>query len=329
MKFLTSIVNDDFTLDKLGHDNKSLETLLEATNLHGFEILLTEEYQKELFSKDIAVGNHLFFYPIWMDFAKGETAALLKEFKNMETVYSYYGAKSKKEYIENIRKELIKAGKSDFEYVVFHVSHMTLEESFTEKYKYSDFEVALEFIDVLNEAVKGLDLPFWILLENNWYPGLTFLDNDITKMFIDKINHDKVGFVLDTGHLIHTNTKIRTEEEAASYIISVISRMGILKEHIKCIHINLSLSGEYREKSKGISKINPEETFYENMSYALEHIRKIDNHGIFNHNKLKGLLFFIKPLFVVFELSFKDKEDLINKILKQYSYIGINPINSL
>ncbi|MFB0918104.1 MAG: TIM barrel protein [Clostridiaceae bacterium] len=329
MKFLTSIVNDDYTLDKLGHDKKSLVSLLETTGLDGFEILMTELYQKELFTKDFAVGNHLYFYPIWMDFIKGDFDALLKEFKDEKSVFSYYGAKTKKDYIENIRKELIKAKAAEYEYVVFHVSHMTLEESFTGNYKYSDFEVASEFIDVLNQAVRGLDLPFWILLENNWYPGLTFLDNDITSMFIDELKHDKVGFVLDTGHLIHTDTGIKTEEDAVTYIMSVLTRMGDLKSHIKCIHLNLSLSGEYREKLNGKSSLDFNKSFFENMNSAMEHIRKIDNHNIFHHNKLKDLIFFIKPLYVVFELSFKDKEDLINKISKQDSYIGMRTLSHL
>ena len=49
--------------------------------------------------------------------------------------------------------------------------------------------------------------------------------------------------MLDTGHLIHTNTDIKTQQDAVDYINTVLDKHDELSSYIKGIHLNQSLSG--------------------------------------------------------------------------------------
>lgn len=321
IRYLTSIVNDDYTFEKIGKTSDELESFLRESGIDGFEILMTEDFQKSLFKDGMAVGNHLFFYPMWMDFIRGDIDEVLKEFKTEEAIYGYYRGKNRQDYVRNLALEFEKADKAGFSYVVMHVSHMNIREAYTGAYRFNDEEVSEEFISVINDALKIYSPDLDILLENNWYPGLTFLDNRITEKYIKKINHKRIGFTLDTGHLLNTDTGIENSDEAIEYLMEKAENLNGLREYIKCIHLNYCLSGEYVRNSRKIPLYDENDDFNQAVGKAMVHISKIDKHGIFNHNGIREFINLINPDYLVFELSFKDSEDLKTKIITQKSFI--------
>lgn len=323
MKILTSLVNDPETLDMLGNTRGELEALLQDLQLDGFEVLLSQPLESELFSEGMLVGNHFYFYPLWIDFVKGNYRKLLEEFKDFSAVETYYRANHRQGFINNLRDELVTAAEAGVEYVVMHVSHMSLEESYTGAHLYPDDIILDEFIALLNQAMEGLELNYKLLFENTWYPGLTLLNKAAALRLIREVQHDKTGFVLDTGHLIHTAPGINDPDAALAYINSTVQALGDLREHIDCIHLNLSLSGDYRESDATRRAFRGELPFAANMALAMDHVRKIDNHGVFNHNGISQFIELVDPSYVVYELSFRDKADLRQKIKQQNSYTNI------
>ena len=51
--------------------------------------------------------------------------------------------------------------------------------------------------------------------------------------------------MLDTGHLMHTNLELRTQEEAIDYVLEQVQRQEELAGYIRGIHLNQSLTGEF------------------------------------------------------------------------------------
>lgn len=49
---------------------------------------------------------------------------------------------------------------------------------------------------------------------------------EMTRRLLDQIHYPKKGIMLDTGHLMHTNLELRTEEEAIGYILEKIKAHG-------------------------------------------------------------------------------------------------------
>jgi enolase len=139
---------------------------------------------------------------------------------------------------------------------------------------------------------------------------------------IDKINYEKVGFVLDTGHMINTNLEIKNENEAIDYIFETIENLGEMKDYIYGMHLNYSLSGNYVKefiKTQKITKRTCEldELFKE----VCEHIGKIDYHDPFEHEKIKELIESLNIKYLVYELFAPNLEELEDKIKRQNEWV--------
>ncbi len=320
MKKLINIVNDPWTLEKLGNTEEKLKSLLEETGTDGFELLKTEE-DTGMFPEGSIIGRHLYFYPMWMDFIIGRKEGILEDFGTFETAMMYYRAKDREGYISNLRDELEDAKAMGVEYVVMHVSHMSLREAYTYKYRYTSREIAEEFIKVINGATENYGDGPMLLLENNWYPGLDFLSGEIMEYLLENIRYPHTFFLLDTGHLVNTSVKIRNEEEALKYMEDKIQKNRRIKDKIKGVHLNLTFSGGYAESVMKNHRHDVNEPYEKKMTDAMEHIGKIDKHGIFTHNGISIFIRNINPRYLVYELSYGDRDDLISKIHLQDIYL--------
>ncbi len=83
--------------------------------------------------------------------------------------------RNRSELIRHYRKDLDYAIRMGAEYVVFHVVQVDDGEGRTYKTKHTDWEVIEEADDFINALLDGQQYPFWFLMENLWWPGLTFL----------------------------------------------------------------------------------------------------------------------------------------------------------
>lgn len=302
MKTLFNITTSEDDLDRFSCA-EDLEKMMSAFD--GVELMYFREDEKEIIRKDRVVGVHMHFFPFWMDFWMGNENRLQKEFDTRENWETYYGGTGREAILERYKKDLETAHAYGAEYVVFHVSEASIEESFTWNYHYSDEDVVDATAEVLNALFHDEDGKIALLLENLWQPGLKFTSPKITKRLLDKIKYPNKGIMLDTGHLLHTNTALKTQEEGISYIHRMLDDHGELVKYVRGVHLNQSLTGEYCEKIKK----NPPpmgKTYQERYNQMFFHAFAVDLHEPFTGKGIKELVERISPEYLTFEFITAD-----------------------
>ena len=152
--------------------------------------------------------------------------------------------RSREELIRHYRKDLDYAMRVGAEYVVFHVVQVDDEEGFAYERKRTDREVIDAAAAFINELLDGQEYSFWFLMENLWWPGLTFLDPEDTRALISQVHYGKKGFMLDTGHYLHTDLDLETQEEAVEALHRMLDKQEDMIPYIKGIHLQQSLTGD-------------------------------------------------------------------------------------
>lgn len=289
--------------------NKMLD-FLQKYNLDGFEIIQYRKWEESIIPQNMIKGLHMRYYPIWLDFWNSNEKQLIRQFGTINKIKEYYGGTSRQVIINCFKNELLFAKAMKAEYVVFHVSHVELEDTFTYNFKYTDEEVINATIEIINEVFTD-DINIKLLFENLWWPGLTLLDNNITNKLLNEVKYKNKGIMLDTAHLINTNYNLKNEKEAINYILEKIENLGELKQYIKGIHLNFSLSGQYvskkiKDSRKGILNLNIENMY----PLVYEHISNIDWHKPFTECAVSKIIDAIKPEYVVYEFITRSLEEL-------------------
>lgn len=297
MKTLFNITTSECDLSRF-QDRADFEDF--SKGFDGVELMYFEKDRKQIIPEERVIGLHMSFFPFWIDFWNGNEAALYREFDEKETWEHYYGGKNRQAILARFRKDLETAHAYGVEYVVFHVSEASIEESFTWDYRHTDEEVIDATAELLNELMKDEDGKITLLLENLWQPGLTFTNPEMTSRLFDKVLYPNKGIMLDTGHLLHTNTVLRTQEEGVAYIYQMLDEHGALCQHIRGIHLNQSLTGEYCEAMRK----NPPvfgKTYEERYAQMFLHAFSTDRHEPFTCKGVKELVEWIAPEYVTFE----------------------------
>lgn len=294
-------------LNKLGIN---LNTYTRLLKLDGIEQLI---YSNDiaLKYKDLTIGTHLRYWPYWLDFWWGNTSRLEKIFpqdKNQQNLYKIYQAKDKYTWLEVIKDNIRHALALEPQYIVWHVSEANNEEIFTYDFHYTNKEVLSATSEVFNEVMSIIPENTLVLFENLWWPGLTLRNREEVGYFFDKLQHKNVGIMLDTGHLMNTNTKLTTQHEALRFLDKTINNLGTEKKLIKGMHLNCSLSGKYQQSFKHEQPLN----LVDKMIW--QHIIQIDKHDIFTTHEIKDFITEINPEFVVHELCYDSLIDLKNKL---------------
>lgn len=303
MKKLFNLTTSDCDLERYESQEDFLASM---DGFDGVELMYFGEDEKKIVPKERVIGLHMQFFPFWIDFWNGNEEALFKEFDRRETWESYYGGTTRQALLERFRKDLEKAHAYGTEYVVFHVSEASIEESFTWKYRHTDEEVIDAAAELLNELFREEDGTLMLLMENLWQPGLTFTDPQMTKRLLEKVHYPNKGIMLDTGHLLHNNTKLRTQEEGLSYIHRMLDAHGELCTYIRGIHLNQSLTGEYCEAMQK----NPPvfgKTYEERYAQMFLHAFSTDQHKPFTCKGVKELVERIAPEYLTFEFITEDR----------------------
>ena len=318
MKTLFNITTSDDDLQRFD-SAKDLEKMMDAFD--GVELMYFDKDEKNIIEIDRVVGLHMHFFPFWMDFWKGNEERLVKEFDTRQTWEAYYGGADREAVIRRYKKDLEIAHQYDVEYVVFHVSEASIEESFTWNYHYSDEEVVDATAELLNELFCEEDGKIALLLENLWQPGLKFTNPEVTKRLLEQVAYPNKGIMLDTGHLLHTNTKIKTQEEGVSYIHQMLDAHGELAGCIRGMHLNQSLTGEYCEEIKK----NPPpmgKTYRERYNQMFFHAFAVDKHEPFTAKGVKELVKRIAPEYLTFEFITADNAQHQMYLKEQLKALG-------
>lgn len=272
----------------------------------GVELMQLDDDVRGIIPAERVIGFHMSFLHYWLDFWKGDFDAVCKEFGAIETAYQVYGGSNRNAILDHYRRDLANAHRWNPEYVVFHVSDAGIEESFKLKYHHSDEEVIDATIELLNELFADEDGTIALLVENLWQPGLSFTRPEMTRRLMEGIRYPNKGIMLDTGHLLHTNLQLRTQEEGVSYIHSLLDMHGELCQYIRGVHLNQSLTGEYMEQTMR----NPPDlsgSYSKRCEKMFWHAFAIDRHLPFTCAGVSSLIHRISPEYLTFEFITTDQ----------------------
>lgn len=300
----------DEILEEYG-DSRQLEEMCKLYGCQGIEAIWGGVKCNFPVEKSLIKGWHLGFYCDWLDFWNENKTALEKKFGNEEDIAKFYGGKDKNSLLKMLSEDLERADKEGAEYVVFHVSDVSIEEGYTYKWLHTDEEVVDKSAEIINLLLDGKDYKFKLLMENLHWAGLNFTKPEITKRLLQKVHYKNKGIMLDTGHLMCTNLELKNESEAIAYINKMLDEHGILCRYIKGLHLHQSLSGKYVKTHTGFLPDLPDD-YWEKFSVGYKHILKIDMHKPFTNPDIKSVIDRINPDYVVHELSSANREEKEN-----------------
>lgn len=333
MKYLMNLSTHPEDIGKFGSAPIALLSFLDQHLLEGVEAINYESWDPKLLPSKCIKGYHMPFWPLWLPFWEENHSWILQTFGDVETAALYYGGQTKMALVKAYRSHLQTAIDMGAEYAVFHISHCDLEECFSYQFKTASDKIVEAFISLLNLALKEINLPqdFELLFENQWWPGLDFLQKDLMKKLMEEINHSKLGFMLDTGHFMNAHRDIRTEEEALRRLHAWYAELGSLKPYVKGMHLSSSMSGEYvtttatQYKDGALEKhpaLNLESPFFERYFASFSHIGEIDRHQVFEDSKVINLIAEIQPKWLVLEFMTATKEEAAHKIGRQLNVLN-------
>jgi hypothetical protein len=272
----------------------------------GVEMIYAEEDKTNMLDSKSIVGLHLSFYPDWIDFWNGNKEALLKEFGTQDTYEWFYGGKDRSTLIHNFTTDLERAEALNVRYVVFHVSNVTISETYTYRMEHTNEEIIDAAADLINVILDDKKYNFDFLMENLAWPGLTMTQPAVTQRLLNKVHCPRKGIMLDIGHLMNTNIDLQSEEEACAYVNKMLDAHGELTKFIKGVHLHQSLSGSYVKQCLKNPAI-PIGDYCQRMAQAYDHINKIDWHRPMTCAGTKALIERIAPKYLVYELNAKNR----------------------
>jgi len=295
---------------------KDMQYFSEKYGFDGFELIKFFDGDNSSLKKYIK-GYHMRFFPSWMELYLEDFNSLYDELKDEKYFKSLCGGHSKKELIEYYKRELKIAKELEVEYVVFHACNVKVTEAMTYDFKYSDKEILNAVISIINEIFEDGEYDFKLLFENLWWSGLRLTNKEEIEYLLNGVKYKNVGFILDTGHMINNNRDIKNSKEGIKYIKENIENIGEYKNLIYGMHLNYSLSGEYvnraikenKEKNLSIEEI---------MNNVYQHVGSIDYHDPFEDKEIIDVINSLPIKYLVFELIGDTREELENKIQRQW-----------
>ncbi len=302
----------DWYEKELRENGWQLEELVREMGVDGIEQFV---YSMEISPnkyKDLTVGVHLNYWPYWMDFWLKKAKRLKQQFRNIRERNKYFkDAMSCDEWLSVIRRNIGAAVAQNPEYLVWHVAEANNEEIFTYQFNYSDREVLAAAAEVFNAVCDEIPPHVAVYFENLWWPGLRLTDVRSVKYFFDRLRRGNVGIMLDTGHLMNTNLRLKNEEEGAEYVCRVYEKLGDYKQLVKGVHLSCSLSGAYQ---RSLDRRVPEDLSLERI---WRHIAAIDQHQPFRTQAAKRILDAVQPEYVVHELCYDSMKNLREQLPAQ------------
>jgi len=306
MKTTTNITNTVWDLERY-RDGADVEKFLDEFALDGLEVMPYGSLTLSFLPENRVTGIHLGYFPCWVDFYSGNTAGVLSEYGTLEEAHAHFGGDSPEAIERFFAEQLDFAERVHAEYVVFHVSDVSLAESVSYRFVHTHRQVIDETVRLLNRILDKNRHSFAFLMENQWWPGLTFLNPDEELRLLDGIDYPNAGFLVDTGHLFHTNLGLRSEDEAIDWSMEALSKNSRLLKSIRAVHLHQSLTGDFVKKMIA----NPPEirgSYRERLGSVYEQILGIDLHRPFCSGRVKELIGFLNPEYLTHEFITVDRK---------------------
>jgi sugar phosphate isomerase/epimerase len=315
---LVNLSNYRTDLELINNSSEVLEHFLHRHGLAGLEFMLCAPWDATVHRREWIQGAHLHFWPSWLDFWRGDMAQLLRQFHTEAQITAIFGGLTREAWIERYRDNIKQSVAAGSKYLVLHVCHNRLEEIYDWKFSATSWDVVKAACEWINELAPEIPDDTELLLENLWWPGLTFLDKELMAYLLEEIHHSKVGLMLDTGHLMNTNQELRDEQGAVDYIMRVLDKMGDFCGRIRGVHLHCSLSGEYvKQMSRG-------ERRERNIMDDMNHVLNIDRHQSFTTPTARRILDWVQPNWLVHEFVQKSPNDWEKKVSMQRAAMGLD-----
>lgn len=283
--------------------------------LNGFDgvelMWFGEDENPGIVTPDDVVGFHLRCKQTWYDFWTENRARLIDEFDSLETVRSVYGGLDPECLVDSYKRDLAAAHRYGAEYVVFHVSESTIREALTFDFEHTDVQIVDAAAEVANRVMEDEDGSIALLMENLWYPGLNLLDPNVTRRLIERIDYPNKGIMFDTGHLLHTNFSLATQNEALAYINSVLDaheQEGLLK-WFRGMHLHQSLTGSYCTELRA-HPLDPSGSYEQRCAKLFQSIFAIDRHLPFTAKGVAEMIGRLPLEYLTFEFITTSREQL-------------------
>ena len=288
---------------------QGLKKYIETSDADGVELLIGYEAASDEIPKEIVKSIHLPFWITWLDVWRKGEQGLKAYFPPMPADHVQYccGGSNQVEMIATQKKLWEFAAAYQPKQAVMHAAHVELEHAFTRNFTYTDAEVLQNFAELLNRTAQEFtdgEPPCVIGIENLWWRGLNLEDAALTDGFAGSLNFDKWNLVLDTGHLMNTNPKLRCEDEAVDFVLERLTKLSAdIRARMQSIHLNLSLSGEYQlqQLRRGLPVDWANLSHGEKYTSARNHVLKIDQHLPFQSNRAKEIVDLLQPHTVIHE----------------------------
>lgn len=304
MKQIMNICMHETDLERY-ESREDLRAYYRGFGLDGLEVLdCGAADSKGLIAPQDVIGVHLKYFPCWYCLWEGDEKTVLEEFGSLEEVKRQFGGTDREAILHAFRENLKFARRFRPRYVVFHVADVLLAEAVSRNHRYTDEEIVDAAAELLNQLLQE-DQGFELLLENLWWPGLTMTRPQITERLLARIKYPRTGIMLDVGHLLHTNTALRTLKEGADYVRRVLSQYPD-RSIVRGLHFHQTLSGAYVEEQK---KHPPVLTgsYYEKTGAIAEYVYRVDSHHPFAGPEAEALIEWLNPEYLVYELLSADR----------------------
>ena len=295
-------------------DWAAVDEMVKGLELDGLEVIADPDNLAADIPLSLVAGYHMIFYADWLDFWRQDKAALMRKFSSWETVREVYRGMTPEDLLRQFRWDLDLGIRLKAPYMVFHVSDVSMEEGYTYRWLHSNREVLDGAIELINLLLDGVEPTFDFLVENQWWPGFTFTQPEETEYLLSRINYPRVGIMLDTGHLMNTDWKIKSQWDGVRYILKMIEKHGKLAKNIRGLHFHQSISGAYCRKTVGKLPEDFPLEFNEAFARNYAHILQIDRHRPWTEETCVMILDRVQPKYLTHEISgsvFHGKENAI------------------
>lgn len=325
MQELLSISENNYDLEKFNSDWEEVRSFIRTEGLDGIELVFANNSDGAVRPKNLVKSVHL---PIWPGWTKPwmEPQSVPIDCDPFELA-TYYCASTPEKLQDSFCRNLERAADFAASYAVVHVSHIELDDVFTQSCRYGSSEILSAVASFFNTLCSGYpngEPPVTLAFENLWTCGLTFRSSEEVEYFTELLKFDNWMFVLDTGHLMN-GLNVKNESEG---IQKILRTLGLLScetmKKIRAVHFHCSTSGEYQ---KTHLPRNPPASF-STMSYREKvkilsmYRRNIDEHLPFSDSACREIIGMIHPDFLVHELVARTRFELHQAIQQQKSLMG-------
>ena len=299
----------------------ALAKIVTGLGLDGLEVIADPDDLADDIPRSLVAGYHMRFFPDWVDFFRQDKAALIRKFGSLSFARDFYRCSTPEEMIRDFRDDLRLGIRLGAPYMVFHVSDVSLEEGYTYRWEHTDREVLDAAIELINEILRGVAPTFDFLVENQWWPGFTFTDPKQTEYLLSRIEYPRTGILLDTGHLMNTNWRIKSQRQGIDDILDRIEQHGELSKSIYGLHFHQSVSGAYCRRSVGRLPEDFPLPYYEEYARNYAHILQIDRHRPWTEERCVLILDRVSPKYLTHELAYGVARGRVSAIRAQMRVI--------